>query len=43
MHGIKELAISIKNWFCSQPKFAQITMVGLVAFAIIAYAMSLVT
>ena len=40
MQAISELLGTAKKWFSRQPKMAQITIVALVAFAVIAYAMS---
>ena len=40
MQAISELLGTVKKWFSRQPKMAQIVIVGFVAFAIIAYAMS---
>ena len=40
MQAISELLGAAKKWFSRQPKMAQITIVALVAFAVIAYAMS---
>lgn len=43
MQAISELLGTAKKWFSRQPKMAQITIVALVAFAVIAYAMSFAT